>query len=317
MRRLIAFNIIGSGIFLLFGASGSARSARIDRSRGAALIITGIVVALAATAFGVGLVLAFAKVTGQTHLPRRVMPGNGRSSRPARPVGSNDRERPSWMNGMLAIVALVTLPLVAALMAVVVERRGEWIALLSVIGVVIALSVLMPLVATDGPVEPRHWRMASAAWDHAARDGLALAFAGMAALVMAAVLVSARTLYGASPSEAETRGQWAFWPLALLLWGALNVAFLSRDLFNLYVALELLTVAAVALVAIEGKRESLAAALRYLMFALMGSLAYLLGAALLYADMGRSTSAYWRHGTSAMHQAQQAVAERLTLWQRA
>lgn len=117
-------------------------------------------------------------------------------------------------------------------------------------------------------------------------DGMAMAFLTMAALVMAGVLVSARTQFGSRGQASETRSQWAFWPLALLLWGALNVVFLSRDLFNLYVALELLSVVAVALVAIEGKVGSLAAALRYLMFALLGSLAYLLGAALLYAGHG-------------------------------
>ncbi|GGB69084.1 NADH-quinone oxidoreductase subunit K [Blastomonas aquatica] len=69
LRRLIAFNIIGSGIFLLFGASGARDQLASTDPVAQALIITGIVVALAATAFGVGLVLAFAKVTGQTHLP--------------------------------------------------------------------------------------------------------------------------------------------------------------------------------------------------------------------------------------------------------
>lgn len=190
------------------------------------------------------------------------------------------------MSGGLAIVALVTVPLVAALLAVVIARAGEWIALASVIGVAAALCVLMPIVAASGPLD-----LAVGGWQAplgiALRaDGVALAFAGMTALVMAAVLVSARAMFGAGTSPAETRGQWAFWPLALLLWGALNVAFLSRDLFNLYVALELVTVAAVALVAIDGTREALAAALRYLMFALMGSMAYLLGAALLYAGHG-------------------------------
>lgn len=190
------------------------------------------------------------------------------------------------MSGGLAIVALITAPLVAALLAAVIARRGEWIALVSVLGVAAALCVLMPIVAADGPLD-----LAIGGWQAPLgitlrADGVALAFAGMTALVMTAVLVSARTMFGAATSPAETRGQWAFWPLALLLWGALNVAFLSRDLFNLYVALELITVAAVALVAIDGTREALTAALRYLMFALMGSMAYLLGAALLYAGHG-------------------------------
>ena len=87
-------------------------------------------------------------------------------------------------------------------------------------------------------------------------------------------------------SNSETRAGYAFIPLALLLWAALNAVFLSGDLFNLYVALELLTLSAIALVAIEGKAAMIAAAIRYALFALFGSLAYLLGAAMLYAVYG-------------------------------
>ena len=51
-------------------------------------------------------------------------------------------------------------------------------------------------------------------------------------------------------------------------------------------ALELLTFGAVPLVCLDGRAETVAAALRYLMFALLGSLLYLLGAALLYGAFG-------------------------------
>ena len=67
---------------------------------------------------------------------------------------------------------------------------------------------------------------------------------------------------------------------------ALAIVFVSGDLFNLYVALELLTFAAVPLACVEGRAETLAAALRYLLFALFGSIFYLLGAALLYGAFG-------------------------------
>jgi multicomponent Na+:H+ antiporter subunit D len=75
-----------------------------------------------------------------------------------------------------------------------------------------------------------------------------------------------------------------FWPVMLFLWAALNLLFLSADAFNLYVALELMTLAAVALMTLEGERTALMAAMRYLLAAFVGSLAYLLGVALLYAS---------------------------------
>jgi multicomponent Na+:H+ antiporter subunit D len=62
--------------------------------------------------------------------------------------------------------------------------------------------------------------------------------------------------------------------------------FVASDLFTLYVALELLTFAAVPLVSLDGRAETLQAALRYLLFALFGSILYLVGTALLYGTYG-------------------------------
>jgi multicomponent Na+:H+ antiporter subunit C len=59
LRRLIGFNLAGSGLFLLFGAlSGRMRGEPLPTGPDPvpqAMIITGIVVALAATALGVAL----------------------------------------------------------------------------------------------------------------------------------------------------------------------------------------------------------------------------------------------------------------------
>lgn len=67
LRRVVAFNVIGSGIFLYFGAAG-ARGAGPDPVP-QALIITGIVVALAASALAVALVAALARDRGRATLP--------------------------------------------------------------------------------------------------------------------------------------------------------------------------------------------------------------------------------------------------------
>jgi formate hydrogenlyase subunit 3/multisubunit Na+/H+ antiporter MnhD subunit len=74
-----------------------------------------------------------------------------------------------------------------------------------------------------------------------------------------------------------------FWPLWLFLWAALAALFLTRDVFNVYVTLELVGLSAVALVALADEPAALSAAARYLVLALLGSLAYLLGVGLAYA----------------------------------
>ena len=84
----------------------------------------------------------------------------------------------------------------------------------------------------------------------------------------------------------ETRRPFVFWPLLLAVWGALNLAFVSNDLFTLYVALELLTFGGVPLVCLDGRAETVRAALRYVLFALVGSILYLAGCVLLYGAYG-------------------------------
>jgi len=65
LRRVLAFNLVGSGLFLWFGAAGACGGVGVDPIP-QALIITGIVVALAASALGVALVVAHARLSGPT-----------------------------------------------------------------------------------------------------------------------------------------------------------------------------------------------------------------------------------------------------------
>ncbi len=88
----------------------------------------------------------------------------------------------------------------------------------------------------------------------------------------------------------DPAGVW-FWPLLGFLLAGLNALFVSADLFNLYVTLELVGLAAIGLVAAGGGTQQVAAALRYLFATLLGSGAYLLGVALLYGAYGTVSSA--------------------------
>jgi formate hydrogenlyase subunit 3/multisubunit Na+/H+ antiporter MnhD subunit len=117
--------------------------------------------------------------------------------------------------------------------------------------------------------------------------GVALRADGLAAVMLAAtaVVISAVAVYAGaefSVTTTKARAPFVFWILLLAVWAALNAIFIGGDLFTLYVALELLTFAAVPLVSLDGRPETLRAAIRYLLFALLGSVLYLLGTALLY-----------------------------------
>jgi formate hydrogenlyase subunit 3/multisubunit Na+/H+ antiporter MnhD subunit len=74
--------------------------------------------------------------------------------------------------------------------------------------------------------------------------------------------------------------------MLLGVWAALLVVFLAGDFFTLYVGLELVAFAAVPLVSLDGRAETLQAALRYLLYALAGSVLYLVGTVLIYGGYG-------------------------------
>jgi formate hydrogenlyase subunit 3/multisubunit Na+/H+ antiporter MnhD subunit len=117
-------------------------------------------------------------------------------------------------------------------------------------------------------------------------DGLSAAMLLTTALVIGAAALYARADLDTGREAPESRASFLFWPLLLTAWAGLNAVFVGSDLFHLFVALELLTFGAVPLVCLDGRAATIAAALRYLLFALAGSMLYLLGAGLLYGAYG-------------------------------
>ena len=117
-------------------------------------------------------------------------------------------------------------------------------------------------------------------------DGLSAIMLLTTAVVICAIGLFAREGFRTPAGAPETRTSLAFWTLLMGVWAGLNAVWVGGDLFTLYVALELLTFGAVPIVCLDGRAETLTAALRYLLFALLGSALYLLGTALLYGGYG-------------------------------
>jgi multicomponent Na+:H+ antiporter subunit C len=71
LRKLLAFNLLGGGVFVLFGVvarRGAAAGLGGDPVP-QAMVITGIVVAFAATAVAIAVMLRLLQETGETDLP--------------------------------------------------------------------------------------------------------------------------------------------------------------------------------------------------------------------------------------------------------
>ena len=188
--------------------------------------------------------------------------------------------------GFLLVLAIV-LPVAGAMLSLALGgRHAERVALIVMpTGVVVAVVIGAAVWRTHSVLQyfVGNWDPPLGVAFRA--DGLSAVMLATTALLICGIGLFARAQFP-MPHGAEARAPLVFWTLLLAVWGALNAVFIGADLFNLYVALELLTFAAVPLVSLDGRAETLAAALRYLLFALLGSLLYLLGAVLLYGTYG-------------------------------
>lgn len=178
----------------------------------------------------------------------------------------------------------VVFPLGAGVAAFVAgPRAGPWLVVAGAALTLLAVAAVAAQVTAAGPLVHAIGGWAAPLGIELRADGWSALMLVMTGVVGAAVTVYALAYFAPSGPHADSaQGFWCLWPL---LWGGLNALFLSADVFNLYVSLEVMSLAAVALVALGGG-GSVGAALRYLLVSIVGSLAYLLGVAFLYGEYG-------------------------------
>ena len=193
----------------------------------------------------------------------------------------------STPSGFLLVLALL-LPVAGSVLALALGgRQAERIALaLMPVGLVLAIAIAVAVLRADAALVYVLGGWAPPLGLALRADGLSAAMMLTTAVVICAIGLFARADFQTPRGAPEARSPLVFWTLLLGVWGGLNAVLLGDDLFNLYVALELLTFAAVPLVCLDGRAETLSAALRYLLFALLGSVLYLLGTALLFGAYG-------------------------------
>jgi multicomponent Na+:H+ antiporter subunit D len=175
---------------------------------------------------------------------------------------------------------LILLPLLWATLAfVAADRHGPRLAIAGLLGQLLCAALLAQDVAQHGSIGHLAGGWAEPLGIRLFADGLSAVMLLLTQFVALALLLYARSYFSQATPP-------AFWPLTGFLIAGMNALFLSGDLFNLYVTLELVGLAAVGLVAAGGGAAQIAAALRYLLATLVGSGAYLFGVALLYGSYG-------------------------------
>ncbi|MBK9572457.1 MAG: hypothetical protein IPO43_06875 [Rhodoferax sp.] len=180
------------------------------------------------------------------------------------------------------LVWLILAPLIWATLAFVLgPGRGAWLAITGLAVQCWLAFDLAQKVGSGGTVAHAVGGWGAPLGIDLAVDGLSAAMLLLTQTVALPLAIYARSYFKSD----DPCGAW-FWPLTGFLIAGLNALFVSADLFNLYVTLELVGLAAVGLVAAGGGAQQVAAALRYLFATLVGSGAYLLGVALIYGVYG-------------------------------
>jgi len=174
------------------------------------------------------------------------------STRPARRVAGDDAPRASRLATLLSFAALLA---------------------------VLASAAALCVRTADGSV------LAYLSGNWPAPFGIALAvdrLAAMLLLVTAVVAIACQLAAGDGLTARAPR----FHALLQFQVAGLDAAFLTADLFNLFVSFEVLLVASYALLLLDGNRAAVRNGLQYVVVNLFASALFLLGAALLYGMLG-------------------------------
>jgi multicomponent Na+:H+ antiporter subunit D len=180
---------------------------------------------------------------------------------------------------------LFLIPFVAALLAAafggVVRGAPRWIAVGALLATAAVALAAVPRVLTQGPLQTR-----MGGW--APPLGIELLLDPLSAFMAAVVAVVALVVVAGSVAQVsqEMRGrETVYYGCVLLLVSGLIGIVVTADLFNLFVHLEVASLAAYALVA-SGERGAPRAAMAYLIIGSVGASLYLLGVGFLYASTG-------------------------------
>lgn len=180
---------------------------------------------------------------------------------------------------MSAALLSLLIPLGTALLLLLLRSRAGGLVILAN-----AAALACAAAALHSVIENGTQQLALGGWE--APLGIRLELGPLTAclLVFTALVHLLVAVYAERSRHSQTRDS-DFWPLSCLLHASLAALWLSRDLFNWYVTLELLSLVAVAMVILSGRRSHVPA-LRYLLLSLTASLCYLLGVALIYGEYG-------------------------------
>ncbi|MCW5732215.1 MAG: Na+/H+ antiporter subunit D [Alphaproteobacteria bacterium] len=181
------------------------------------------------------------------------------------------------------LAAPIVLPLAGGAIGFLAIRRvgiAQGATLLASVGTLLAAILLFGEVRQSGALV-----MQASRWD--APFGITLVADGLSALlVMLAAAVGLGVQLHAMRTVDQEERRFGFFPLFHLLLAGANGAFLTGDVFNLYVWFEVTLIAGVGLLALGQSKPQVDATLKYVAINLVGTTIYLIATGLLYGATG-------------------------------
>ena len=189
------------------------------------------------------------------------------------------------MNPASQLIPLfVVIPLSGAFLIALMGKKLKWLP--DFTGTFLTLVLFILSLVAIKPTDLYHTLVYSVgAWKPPI--GISLVQDGLTVLMLVVVnlVVFCIALYSINYMERFT-SKWKFYTLFFLMLAGMNGVIVTGDLFNLYVFLEIASVASFALVAFGTERHELEAAFKYAVMSSVGSLFVLLGIAMLYGYTG-------------------------------
>jgi multicomponent Na+:H+ antiporter subunit D len=177
----------------------------------------------------------------------------------------------------------VVLPLAGAAVSILLgrsRRAQRAVALTTLTAVTVLAAALLVVVDRDGPVS-------SAAGGWPAPLGITLVADRLSALmlVVAAVMLLSVLVYAIGQPGAE-RNHVGFQSVYLILAAGVAAAFLTGDLFTLFVAIEMMLTASYVLLTLGGRLEQVRSGMTYVVISLLASVLFVAMLAFVYASTG-------------------------------
>ncbi|HMP75164.1 MAG TPA: Na+/H+ antiporter subunit D [Kiritimatiellia bacterium] len=185
------------------------------------------------------------------------------------------------MNTLL--VAPILLPLFLAILALFAARSPRAQRVIAVGGTAL-LTVLSVLLLLRVRAEGIH-AIQAGNWPAPFGISLVADLLGAIMVVLASVTGFAVTVYSVGAAE-TARERHGYYPLLLVLLMGVNGAFLTGDIFNLYVWFEVMLMASFVLLALGGEKPQIEGAVKYVALNFLSSALFLAAAGLLYGAVG-------------------------------